>query len=245
MTFSLANGYADASYKPISCVPGDVLEMQAMLLPVGAQAKIYAEYLDKTGAHVAYSANFSNVIPSQSVPTAAQQGTLAPFQLATLIDVVPSGAVSALFKVRTETTQSLATGYTFVTRTGLGKTFANASQVSPWSPGGVTSIGGGMNATESIVARNIATGAISADKVQVASASNVIGNPTCQVSSWGWTLGANAPGSVLGSVVADAIAPANFALAGEGSGADARHQHEHVAGDVGDVEPGWPGRRAV
>lgn len=69
-----------------------------------------------------------------------------------------------------------------------------------------------------ISAASVQANTIDTSKLTTSTSANVIGNTTCQGSSWGWVLSASAPGAVLGSVTGDAIASSSFALAGEGCG---------------------------
>ena len=208
--------YADLAWQAITCAPGETLEYQVMILPIGCQASAYLTFINSAGTLIGYTP-FATAIPAQGGPVAAQVGGLEPFQLLAKIEVVPAGASRARLAIRFSSTNVSACVVIF-TRASLGRTFTGATQISPWAPGGITTISGGILATSSVVTRTIAAGAIQAEKLAIASAANVIWNSTCPSTSSGWLNFSNATGSILGSVTGDNIAPSSFALAGLGTG---------------------------
>ncbi len=212
--YAASGAINDAVTKPFACAPGDTLEAQAMIRPLGVNGWIFIAFYDANGTLFAQSPA-SAVVGGQADAPAGVVGTLAAFFPVQVIAAAPAGTASVRLYVRS---QSGGAGYTALifTRTLLGKTVPGATQASPWAPGGITSIGGGMIATESIVARNIAAGSISADKLNVASPSNVVSNSCCSVSAFGWQN--FMPGAIVGSVTGDFVAPASYALSGLGTG---------------------------
>ena len=214
-TCTAANVYCDTTYKPSSCNPGETWEAQAMLLPQGGVASVLLEFVSVTGALLGVFQ--SPRVPSSPGPTAATFGTIAPFTQTGVIGTAPAGASRVTITLRCEI-PGTGVGYLFATRALLGLADPAATTLSPWSPGGMTAIGGGMILTNSIVTGNLAAGSITAAKLAIAPPGNVIGNPTCQQSAWGWVPLFNTAYCTLGSVTGDALAPAGFALAGEGSG---------------------------
>ena len=217
LDFTLAAGqYVDTAWQLVSVNPGDTYCLQALLLPINVSSQVYGEFYNTDGSHNAYV--FGNLIAGQAVPATTAQGTLAPFLLSFVNGLVPAGATKLQMRIRV-TSGGAGTSYAIFTRTGLGLTVPGATGCSPWTAGGVTQITPGLLQTNAVVARTIAAGAITADKLQIASSSNVIGNPTCPSTSWGWVLGYSTPAStVLGSVNGDAVAPVSYALVGEGTG---------------------------
>ena len=213
-----AGGFVDVSGLSYPCKENDWFEAQAMILPIASRGMIYMAFSNNSGATTGYS-QFSNKIEQQSVPSSALTNTLTPFSLVSVIAKAPAGTTRVRLIIRYESPQnSEADGYGIFTRTALGYTVANATQVSAWSAGGMTSIGGGIIKTNAIVARNIVAGAVTAEKITVASASNVIYNPSCFVSTDGWTL-YNSPSVVDGKIgIAGVIAPTSYVLSGEGTG---------------------------
>ncbi len=72
-----------------------------------------------------------------------------------------------------------------------------------------------------VTAQHITAGSITGNSLAIAGPGNVVGNPNCQATAWGWRLSSS--GSALGyaqvgSVTGDNIGNGQFALAGEGSG---------------------------
>ncbi len=210
-------GYVDLAWAPVSCAPGETYEAQMLVLPVASQASLYLAFQRTDGTVVGYSAP-SNLVPQQTAPAAALQGGLAPFLPVSLIAQVPSSASKITMVLRLASPQpGQANGFCIFTRAGLGKTVPNATQVSPWAPGGITSIGGGLIKTETVVTRNLAAGAATLEKLAVASAANVIWNATCPSTATGWA-NLSTVASSLGSVTGDGMAAGSYALAGLGSG---------------------------
>lgn len=211
-----AGAYIDISWQPQTCVAGETYEAQILALPTASQAVLYLTFQDPTGALVGYSAP-SATLAQQPQPAAALQGSLAPFGLLQLIAVAPPGAAQVVFNMRLTCSQPGLAGFTIFTRAALGRTFAGATQISPWSPGGITSIGGGVIRTSAIVTRNLAAGSATIEKLAVASAANAIWNSCCSSSSSGWVNYSSGSGS-LGSVTGDLPTLGFYALAGLGAG---------------------------
>lgn len=212
---SAVGQYCDIAWQAVACIPGDTLEAQVLVLPIAISASLYLDWLDAAGAHLAYAGPTASV-PPQAVP--AVRGGLAAFVPLQLIALAPAGAARVRLVLRlTSTGVGASAGYTIFTRALLGTTYAGATQASPWAPGGITSIGGGVIRSESIVGRNIQGGSIGAEKLTVASPGNVIWNSTCPSSAAGW-INASSVAATIGSVTGDALLGIGYALAGLGSG---------------------------
>ena len=154
----------DGANTGMPVVPGDVVEIQSLMATqVGCQGIIYLRYYDASHAAISVSAytvhNGTGPANGQVRANYTRVGGRA---------TAPAGAAYAIVFIRltNNTAGTLANPFLVVTQIAMGLApSASATELSPWAPGGVTSITGGVIRTGSILARSIAAGTITADEI--------------------------------------------------------------------------------
>jgi predicted phage tail protein len=165
------NGYVQAIWAPdgslagsLPASPGDKMEVQATVaIPTGYQAIIYCRYINSAGSEISTAAytTFAGTGP-------ADGRTLAQYtRIGGVTGAAPAGTVAATLVLRFQnlTGSTQANAFGVFTRMGIGVASANQTELSPWAPGGVTQISGGVIRTGSIYARSIATGTLTANEI--------------------------------------------------------------------------------
>lgn len=199
LTPSLPNGqtfhcYWDPdSVGGIPCQPGDWWEGQAQIGAIRCYGQVQVSFFGAAGAPLSVTAGNRVAGPTGGT-------TLASFGLSWVKAQAPAGAQRVVFYVCAFNDGGAdinlagvggpgVSPYLFWTRAVLAIGVPNATQPQPWQPGGITQISAGMLKTDSITARAISAGSIIAEKLSVGSVTNVIGNPCCSVSTFGWSQG--------------------------------------------------------
>jgi predicted phage tail protein len=167
---SVSNGsFMSATWSPslarsgvngVACTPGTWLEAQAKLGATRGYAQVAILYYTASGAFL-FSVLGNKVYSSPGT-------SLSAFTLSSVINQVPTGAATAAISIigGNDGSASIQGGTAgsnlgaFFCQASLGLTVANALEVMPYTPGGITSINGGMIETNSVTANQIAAGTI-------------------------------------------------------------------------------------
>jgi hypothetical protein len=144
--------------------PGTTWEAQAQLIPYNCQAFVVLTFIDTTGTAIAGGVMNGNTIE----PGSASGNILASYSQSSVIAVAPANTVGVLMSISgvpATSPDSTNSSAIFFTQTLLGVTVPNASQPSPWTPGGVTSISGGVIKAATLDVNDAILGTLDADKI--------------------------------------------------------------------------------
>ena len=173
----------------LDVVAGQRVQAQAKICAdTGMGARVEVHWLNASGSEIGYVAG--NTVSGGSYTV------LSGYALSSLLATAPSGATAATFMIVSQDIGNTGKFSLRWTQTALGYASANATQVSDWTPGGMTSINGGQIQTGSITAGQIQAGSVSADRI---SANSIT---TAQIQAGG----VNADRLVANSITANQIA---------------------------------------
>jgi hypothetical protein len=141
---------------------GKRFELSAYLATHRASAYLDLQFFNAAGTQLAY-------LTSTSVTEGEAYGgaSLSSYKRVSLFTTAPAGSVNAEIRlVRLATIAPNSDSWVWITRPMFAETTAGATELSSWTPGGLTLIQGG----------NIATSTISAEKISVSSLSAISAN---------------------------------------------------------------------
>ena len=150
----------------IPCSPGDVFEVQAKVMPHRCASFVWLGFVDSSNTYISSAVGNRVVIASP-----AEGGTLSSYRLSWIVATAPAGASRVRGFVRgfddggTDIATRAPNTYLFFTEFSIGKGVANATEASPWSPGGVSTISGGMIKTRSLQANSLVADSITAAEI--------------------------------------------------------------------------------
>jgi hypothetical protein len=160
-----AGSAAYAVWAGAQVAPGDVIEGQfAIACPyVGITVSLRIDWLDASGANVG-SVTLDSIAASASTTSAT---SLADLTTIWGTATAPAGAASTHFSVVMTNTSgaTIANPFAHCTRAYFGRGITGQTEMSPWAPGGITQISGGVIKSNTIVGRNIAGTTITGDKM--------------------------------------------------------------------------------
>jgi predicted phage tail protein len=192
--------------RAVSAQAGDVWSIQAMVITENCVSQVWLQFFDASN-------NLLSTTPSAaSADTSPANGnSLSNYQPVWISATAPANTafVRGWMRFSFDSTAATApTGNAFAvfTRVMLGYGNPNQTGPAPWSPGGVTSISGGMIQADTIQARAIRSGTItatqiasytitgdqiagntiSADKLTVGNSGNIIWNGCFSITEAGW-----------------------------------------------------------
>lgn len=187
-----ASGTPPVSWtRGIVATPGKRYQAQALLLPKNCSGRVTLVFRNSTGG-VLLSSSSANVAASAAADGKAESSYTRAF----VFETAPAGA--ALVEI-----QIVLVGAGFInpslyfSKTFLAEATENATEPSPWGPGGATQIDGGLIRTNSIVANQIQTSTLVLGTTNITEDSITKTNATIYSSQYYSTVSLSSGGSPL------------------------------------------------
>ena len=201
-------------YRGSPCQSGQWWNGSAWLIVIGCNAKVAVEFFDYAGNFL--GGGTSAVIAPSNPPNGL---VLDQYQRVWCKALAPSGANFVRLNVLSDNAPSggWSNCHIFATQCMLGTCLAGAAGPAAFVAGGVTEITGSQVKTGTILARNIAAGAVTTEKLSVGGG-NIIWNSCVSNGTDGWAGGPSANASAFRFWVAKNWTP-SLSLLGYGSGA--------------------------
>jgi hypothetical protein len=187
---------------------------QIAVLPVNIAVRMYLRFNDATGATIGGAYTTAWLRPS----TATDGKTLAQYQVLWKAALAPAGAATVQLAIQMENdggadiTGTNASAVYF-TQAALGFSVNPVTECPVWSPGGVTQIEGGVIKSNSIVTRNLAAGAVTANEI---AANTITAGNIASATITGGNIAAGtitAANLVAGTITSNEIAAATITAA--------------------------------
>jgi predicted phage tail protein len=158
--------YSDSFVIGVPCKAGDVFEVQAQLIPINIAGYVFVQFLDQ--ANNVLATFLSNRIAPPGSPNGL---ALSNYRQAWVVSTAPANSVTARAFIyayndnKPDLNSPGVTPYLFFTQFSIGPGVPNATAPQPWTPGGVSTISGGMIKSRTIASDRIATNAITANEL--------------------------------------------------------------------------------